>query len=462
MMAVVPVGSSVPRENCHETFNTGKTSMSVTIENVSPCRKKLRVEVAAERVAAVRAEIFAEFCKATMLPGFRPGKAPAALVEKNYGKRIDEELRKRLIPESYRETVSQQKLRVVGYPKLESVEFAPGKPLVFVMTVDTAPEFALPNYTGIAVKRKESSVKDEDIQHTLAHLQEQQADFSDVTGRGLRTGDFAVLNYSAVAEGKPLAELAPAAKTISERKDFWVLVQSDSFLPGFCDQLLGAQIGEKRQVLVDFPADFPVKKLVGKKATYFVDVTAIKERKLPELNDEFAKKVGAESLEKLKEQIHKGIAAEKENETRADMRKQMVDHLLAQTPFDLPESLVTAETRSIIYDMVRENTMHGVTKEELEKRKDEIFGFAAQSAKDRLRASFILSAIADKEQIKVEQKEIEERIAQLAQRYRATPEHLKAQLAEKDGLSEIEEQIRVSKTLDFLIGNGKVEIVTEG
>ena len=436
--------------------------MSVTIENVSPCRKKLRVEIPAERVAKVRAEIFAEFCKAATLPGFRPGKAPAPLVEKNYGKQIDDELRKRLVPEGYQETLSQQKLRVVGYPEVESVEYTPGKPLVFVATVDTAPEFALPNYKGIAVKRKGTPVKDEDVQHTLAHLQEQQADFADATSRGLRTGDFAVLNYSAVAEGKPLAELAPSAKTIAERKDFWVLIKSESFLPGFCDQLLGAQIGEKRQVLVDFPGDFPVKKLIGKKATYFVDVTAIKERKLPELNDEFAKKIGTESLDKLKEQIRSGIAAEKENETRADMRKQIVDQLLAQTPFDLPESLVAAETRSIIYDMVRENTMRGVTKEELEKRKDEIFGFAMQSAKDRLRASFVLSAIADKEQIKVEKKEVEEKLAQLAERYRVTPEQLKAQLVEKDGLGEIEEQIRVSKTLDFLLGNGKVETVTEG
>ena len=436
--------------------------MSVTIENVSPCRKKLRVEVAAERVAGVRAGIFAEFCKAVTLPGFRPGKAPAPLIEKNFGKRIDEELQKRLFNEGYREALSQQKLRVVGYPAVESVEYTPGKPLVFVAVVDTAPEFALPDYKGIAVKRKEAPVKDEDVQHTLTHLQEQQADFADVTGRELRTGDFAVLNYSAVAEGKPLAELAPSAKTIAERKDFWVLVQSESFLPGFCDQLLGAQVGEKRQVLVDFQADFPVKKLVGKKATYFVDVTAIKERKLPELNDEFARKVGTESIEKLKEQIRNGIAAEKEGETRADMRKQIVDQLLSKTPFDLPESLVAAETRSIIYDMVRDNTMRGVTKDELEKRKDEIFGFAMQSAKDRLRASFILSAIADAEQIKVEKKEVEDRLVQLAERYRVTPEHLKAQLVERDGLGEIEEQIRVSKTLDFLLGNGKVETITEG
>ena len=436
--------------------------MSVTIENVSPCRKKLRVEVAAERVVGERAVIFAEFRKAAKLPGFRPGKVPTALVEKNFGKQIDEELQKRLIHEGYREALNQQKLRVVGYPEVQSVEYAPGKPLVFVTAVDTAPEFALPEYKGIAVKRKESPVKDEDVQHTLAHLQEQQANFVDVTGRGLQTGDFAVLNYSAVADGKPLTELAPNAKTIAERKDFWVLVQSGSFLPGFCDQLLGAQVGEKRQVLVDFKSDFPVKKLVGKKATYFVDVTAIKERKLPELNNEFATKLGAENLEKLKGQVSDGITAEKENETRADMRKQIVDQLLARTPFDLPESLVAAETRSIIYDMVRENTMRGVTKEELEKRKDEIFGFATQSAKDRLRASFILSAIADAEQIKVEKKEVEERIAQLAQQCRVTPEHLKAQLVEKDGLAEIEEQIRVSKTLDFLLGNGKVGSVTEG
>jgi trigger factor len=434
--------------------------MAVTIENTAPCRKKLRVEVAAERVAGTRAEILQEFRKAASIPGFRPGKAPEPMVEKRYAGEIDEELRKRLIPESYREALHEQNLKVVGFPQVENVEYQPGRPLVYTATVDTAPEFSLPEYKAIPVKKKTFAVREEDVDKSLDSLRDQQADFVDVAGRSLKTGDFAVVNYTGVADGKPISELTPEAKGLGENKDFWLLISSDSFLPGFCDQLLGANAGEKRQVLVDFPKDFPQQPLAGKKATYFVDVVALKEKKLPELSDEFAKKLGLESLAKLKEDVRKGLEGDVERQQDSDARRQVIEHLLARVEFELPDSLVQQETRSIIYDVVRENSLRGATKAQLEEKKNEIYGFAAKSAKDRLRTSFILDAIAAAEKIQVEESEIEERIRQLAQRSRTTPARLKAQLAEKGGLGEIEEQILVGKTLDFLVDNAQVELVT--
>ncbi len=151
--------------------------MSVTIENAAPCRKKLRVEIAAERVAGTRAEILQEFRKVATIPGFRPGKAPEPMVEKRYAGQIDEELRKRLIPESYREALSDQNLKVVGYPQIEGVEYQPGHPLVYTATVDTAPEFSLPDYKGIPVKKKTIAVKEEDVEKSVEVLRDQQADF---------------------------------------------------------------------------------------------------------------------------------------------------------------------------------------------------------------------------------------------------------------------------------------------
>jgi len=431
--------------------------MQVTIDHTGPCRKTLRIEVPAARVEGVRAEVLREFKKEARLPGFRPGHAPEPLVEKRYAKEIDEELQRRLVPESYREALTLHKLRVVGNPAVRSLECQRGQPLTFTAEVDVAPEFALPDYKGLPVKKHEHPVTDEDVTRTLDSLRDQQADFVDVTGRGLQTNDFAVLDYTGIVDGKPVSELAPDAKVLGENKGFWMLIAADSFLPGFCDQLLGAQAGEKRQVLVDIPADFPQKPLAGKKATYFVTVTGIKEKKLPEVNDEFARKVGVESVEKLKEEIRKQLAAERAAEADSDVRRQIVDQLLARVSFDLPESLVAHETRSIIYDVVRENSLRGVTKEQLEAKKDELFGQATASAKDRLRVSFILDAIAEKEGIKVEETEIDQRIAQMAVRYRTTPDRLRAMLAERDGLGEVEEQVRVSKTLDFLVANAKVE-----
>ena len=238
--------------------------MPVVIENTAPCKKTLRVEVTVERVAGTRAEILREFRKVAALPGFRPGKAPEPMVEKRYAQEIDDELRKRLIPETYREAIAEQNLRVVGYPQLGEIQYLPGGPLKFTAVVDTAPEFELPEYKGIELAKKEAVVTDAEVQETLTALRDQQADFASAEGRGLRTGDFAVLSYSGVADGKPIAELDPETKTLGENKDFWLLIESDSFLPGFCDQLLGMQPGEKRQVLVEFPADYPQKSLAGR------------------------------------------------------------------------------------------------------------------------------------------------------------------------------------------------------
>ncbi len=435
--------------------------MPTQIEETAPCRKKLRVEIDSTRADKTRAEIATEFRKAARIPGFRPGKAPEAMVERRYAKEIDEELRKKLIPVSYQEALKEHSLNVVGYPQIESVEYEVGAPFVFTALVDTTPDFELPEYKGIPLRDKEVTVTDDQITETLETLRDQQADFQDVEGRALQSGDFAVLNYSGTAEGTPVAELVPQSKTLGENENAWVLIESKSFLPGFCDQLVGATVGEKRQVQVDFPDDFPHETLSGKKATYFVDVVAIKEKNLSPLDDEFAKKVGAETLDQLQNDIREGLTRQHEQERDADLRKQVADYLLEQVSFDLPESLVEQETRSIVYDVVRENSMRGASKEMLEEKRDEIFGVANKSARDRLRVSFMIEAIGKKESIEVAPEEMEERIMRLAQQQRITPDRLKAQLSERNALGEIEEQVLVSKTLDFLISNAKVSSAKE-
>ena len=169
-----------------------------------------------------------------------------------------------------------------------------------------------------------------------------------------------------------------------------------------------------------------------------------------------AKKLGMETLDKLKDEIRKGLRAEHEAETNYDLRRQAVDYLLAHVHFDLPDSLVAQETRSIVYDVVRDNTARGATKEQLEQKKDEILGYASKSAQERLRVSFILDAIAQAETIAVTPAELDARIVSMAERYRMTPEKLRPQLEEKGALGEIEEQILVGKTLDFLIASANV------
>jgi len=370
---------------------------------------------------------------------------------------IEQEVQKSLIPKAYREAVRSQSLQPVGLPEIKDVQFGRGKPLAFSAELETAPDFALPDYKGIPVTRMPAAVTDDDVEKAVRALASQRAELADVTGRGLAMEDFAVVNFSAVCDGKPLVELAPAAKALAERNNLLLMMSPESFVPGFCEQLVGAMIGEKRQVLVDFPPDFQVPEIAGKKATYFVEVVGIKERKLPPLDDALAASFGKDlTLDKLKAVVRADLQRERERAAQTDLKNQVVEYLLSHTTFDLPPAMLANETRHVIQDIVRENTMRGIAKETLIEKKEEIFQFASKNAADRLKASFILGKIASQEKIEVQPQEIELRILQLAQRYEIQPQKLRKQLEERGGLDEIHEELLVAKTLEMLVSAATV------
>jgi trigger factor len=437
------------------------TVMPTTVESIGPCRKRVQVNVEPEKIATAHDEILREVRKVASIPGFRPGKAPDAMVQKKYGDHINEQVQQRVIPETFRAVLAEHKLRVIGQPQITKVDYTPGLSMSFEAELDTAPEFPLPVYKGISVSKKKSEVTPEDVDQTLEAMREQYAEFVDVEGRTLANGDYAVLSYTGTVDGKPIKEVAADAPQFGEVKDIWLPIQPDAFLPGFTDQLVGAAKGDKREVTVDIPADFAQKDLAGKKATYSVEISGIKGRQLPGLDDEFAKKAQAASLDELKENIRKMIELDKENSVKSDMRRQVMDWLLAQVTFDLPEGLVQQETRSILGDVVRQNVGRGATKEQLESQKDEILGFADKSARERLKGSFILGAIAAAEKIEATADDVNERVEMLARANRTTPDRLRAQLEKNDNLDAIEEQIVMSKTIDFLLANATVEPAKE-
>jgi len=431
------------------------------MENLAPCKKLLRVEV---EVAAVDAEFektTREFMKLARLPGFRPGKAPRHLVMKAYTAQIDEEVKRQLISDSFRQAVKDQKLHLVGQPDIEEIQFGRGQALQFAATVETAPEFELPEYKGMPVRREVRIVTDDDIERALGVLREQRAIYTDMA-RPVQDGDFVVVNYTGTSEGKPITEIAPTARGLGEKKEFWLHVAKDSFIPGFTEQLVGAQAGEKRTVAVAFPADFVTPQLAGKPGNFEVEVVQVKEKALPELNDEFAKSYGAENVERLREGVRKDLENELKYKTKRTTRDQLMRELLNRVNFDLPESVVLNETRHVVYDLVRENQQRGISREAIDQQKDQIFSFATHSAKERVKAAFVLGRIADKEGLKADQKEVTQRILVLAEQYQIKPDQLIKQLQERNGLAEIEEQIVTSKVMDLLEQHARFEDVLPG
>lgn len=435
--------------------------MNVTVESLAPCRKLLRIEVDAAAVDAAFARIASTFQKQAQLPGFRPGKAPLHLILKSYGASIEEEVKKQLMGDAYRDAVRQEKLNVVGMVDVEEIEFGRGQALKFAATVETAPDFALPEYKGIEIKREVAMVTDADIERAIGVLREQRADYKDVD-RAVQDGDFVVVDYTGTSEGKPLTEFAPTARGLTEKKGFWLQVAQDSFVPGFTPQLVGAKAGEARTVNVEFPQDFVSQPLSGKKAEYQVVVQQVKEKILPDLDEAFAVGFGAENLERLREGVRRDLESELNMKLKRSTRDQLVGALLSRVTCDLPEAVVNNETRNVVYDIVRENQQRGVPKEILDQQKDEIFNAANSSAKDRVKISFILGRIAEQEKIGVDDQEITRRVLYLAQQYGIKPEKFVRQLQDRDGISEIRSQILSSKVLDFIELQAKVEEVLPG
>jgi trigger factor len=430
--------------------------VNVTVENLAPCRRLVRVEIDAAAVDAAFDKVTGDFQRQARFPGFRPGKAPREMVNRTYSKQIEEEAKKRLISENYRKAMTEQKLRVVGSPDVEEIQFGRGQPLQFAATVEVMPEFSLPEYKGIPVRRNPQTVTDSDVERALHTLQEKHSVFRDVV-RPVQTGDFVVVNYTATAEGKPLTDFAPTARSLTRQNKFWVQIEPGSFIPGFTEQLVGAQAGDRRTVTVDFPADFAAPQLSGKKGVYEVDVVQVKEKVLPELNDDFAKAFGAENLEKLREGVRRDLSNELEYKKRGALRNELVQSLLARVQFELPEAVVLNETKNVIYDVVRENRERGVPNETIDQQKDEIYNLASSSAKDRVKASFILSQIAEKEGLQVSDKEITQRILYLAEQNHIKPAKLVQQLRERNGVAEIQKQLLITKVLDFLEANAQTE-----
>jgi len=423
--------------------------VNVTVEHLGPCKKLLRIELEAPAVDAAFDEVIAGYQKGARLPGFRPGKAPRHIVAKAFAKDIEDEAKKKLIGDAYRKAMEEQKLRSVAYPDIEEIEFGRGKALQFAVTVETAPEFELPNYIGLNAQRETGLVTDADVERAINVLREQRGSYADVA-RPVGSGDFVVVDYAGTCEGKPLTDLAPTAKGLTAKQAFWLHVEPDAFIPGFTTQLIGAQAGETRTVNVDFPADFVTTQLAGKQGVYEVKVVQVKERHLPPLDEAFAKSLGAATVEALTEGVRVDLQNELDFRQRRGVRDQLVRSLLDAAKFELPESMVLHETRNVVYDIVRENQQRGVAKEAIDQQKDEIFSFANNSAKDRVRAGFLLNRIADKEGIKVEEKEILYRIERLAEQNRIPVDKMIKQLRERNGIVEIHEQILTGKVLDFL------------
>jgi trigger factor len=436
--------------------------MKCTIEEVGPCRKKLNIEFTAEEVGAELAEAIQAFSKGAKIPGFRPGRAPAAMVQRHYSKEIAEEIRDRLVARGYHDAVNENKLAVAELLDVTEAQYVAGQPLSYSVTVDVPPQIELPDYKGIALTGTKVAVRDDEVEGTLKGMLERQAKFEDVTGRAVQKGDLVQVDYVGTSEGRPVAEVAPGAAGLGKMDGYWMLVEDEhALLPGLGEALIGANAGETKQVVVKFPAEFGRKELAGKTADYTVSIKAIRERKLPANYESLLKPFGVADEAQLRERIRKDLEVLKQDNEQRKRRDATAQWLLSNVIFDVPESIVQRETQNTVYDVVSQNVRRGIAQTEIEAHRGEIFETAKRTASSEVKLRYILHKVAEVENLDVNAAELEAEIGRLATQSRLTPLQARTQLQKNGRLDGLREMLKRDKALDFVLAQAKVTATAE-
>jgi trigger factor len=380
--------------------------MKSTIEDISTVKKKLHIQVSTDAIAQEMVKAVADVAKKAKIPGFRPGKAPKAVVERHYATEIESEVMNKLVTASYLKALEEHHLSPVDVPNITNISpFDKTAPLNFTAVVEVRPDIELGAYDGIEVKEKAITVTDDEVNETVDRLREMYAQLEVVEGRPLEKNDTAIIDFEGFREGKSIE----GAKAV----DYMLALGSNSLIPGFEEQLTGMNRGETREIKVTFPADYNSAELAGKDAAFTVTLKEIKKKVLPELNDEFAKDVGNNaSVAELKEGIRKDIEYRKTNDQASAQREAILSTLVDAHSFDVPSGMVERELQSMARSQATRMARRGadVSDFNFAKFQTENRGLAEK----RVKGILLLDLIAEKEKVEVTDQQVNSALAVMA------------------------------------------------
>jgi trigger factor len=435
--------------------------VNIELKDLSETRKNLVVSLDQSEVEGEYQAVVGEFSRQARLPGFRPGKAPAAMILKKYAKEITDEFKNKIVNKAYRGGLEQSKLDIISIINVEQGTIEPNLSSAITFTLDVRPAITLPDYAGLPTEIQPVEPTDAEVDTVVESLRTERADFK-VADRAAQKGDYVKLAYEGRVDGKPILELAPDKQIYGKVPQTWEEVEGqEGVIPGLGAQLAGVKAGDKKDVTVTFPAGFsPVAALAGKSAVYAVEIQEVRERVLPELDAEFFKSQQVDSLEALRTKVRNDLKLRKDYENRAAQRRQVSDALAARANFSVPESLVEGETQNMLRQFIGENLRRGVPQESFEKDKKQLYEGARQAAASRVKVQLVLAKIAEQEKITVTEKDIDDYIYREAMRSRQSPEKLiKSFTKDRDQLRAVQQSIIFDKALDFIVSKATVSTV---
>jgi trigger factor len=386
--------------------------MVAELLEVSGVERKLAVEIPAEVAAREWEKVANEFKRHARVPGFRPGKAPLGLVKRRFASDIKGEVIQQLVPEYYQEAVREKGISPLGRPSLENVTLEVGQPLKFEALFEVKPEVELPKYTGLEVSVKPPEVKDEEVEQRLGALREENAQFVAVEDRPIESGDLVTVDLEGVYTDRDENTNEPAI----QEEDVSIEVGAENTLQVFSEALVGMNIGEEKTVEVEYPEDYPAKHLAGRKVRFTVEVTDIRRKELPELNDEFARDVGEfESLEEIRTRIREDLESAGKRNREAEIREALTKQLLAGVRFDVPQTLVRSHMADRLQALARNLAGRGVDPHQAGVNWNKIRDQLLPEVTDEVRTFLVLETIADREGIQVSDEALDQEIERMAE-----------------------------------------------
>jgi trigger factor len=415
---------------------------------VATCRRELDLEIPADEVSKAVERVAKDFAKVARVPGFRPGKAPITLIRRRFADDIKGEVLQSLVPEHIERAVNEQKLTPVSQPQVQTLDFNEGQPLKFKAVFEVLPEFELGNYKDLQLEMPAMEVGDEDVNKTLEEMRERAAAFAPAEGRAVEDGDYVQLKLTGTPEGG--GEPLQADSVLCH-------IGAEETMAPFNENLRGVNIGDHKDFDVDYPADYPDAKLAGKTYHYSVDVLGIKTKKLPEINDEFAKDVSeATTLDELKKKIREGLEHQRDHKHKDLLREKVLNEIVKLHDFPVPQSLVEHQMDVRLERVVRSLAQQGVDPRAVNIDWVSLRQRNADRAKDDVKAELIVDRIATAENIDVTEEEVEHELEHLGGHSNESAEAIRARLTKQGTLDRIKAKLRSDKTLDWLAQNARV------
>jgi trigger factor len=412
------------------------------MKQLEASRRLLKVQVPPEEIAIAYDEVYKQIQKEAVIPGFRKGNAPRNLIENQYRDYARKRVTEFLVEESYHHAMSQAGLYAVASPRIENINFPEGGALSFDATVEIKPQITLKDYKSLKVKRKDVRVTDEELNNALENMRELGAQYKTVAPRPIKEGDFILCDL----------EWKVDATSIDKKTMVLLPVEKKTLTPDVFNGILGGAVGEKIAVSINIDKNFHKPGYVGKTGVLEIAIHEIKEKSLPALDDEFAKDLGPfENIKNLKEKMHEHISLQKQRSARLDMEGQIIEQLLRLHTFELPQSVVENETKSLLKDAKARLSQQGHDEKAVDEAKLRLH------AERQVKAFFILEAIAEKESLHAGEKELEGFIQNLAAGQGKSPQNLREQLEKEDRINSLYWQLTEAKVMQFLLDNARVE-----